>query len=184
MTGNPPEEGRRSAITRKSATTRSHPRMPPWERGYPIQPVNPDARFDDAPTMTIPVIRDYPRYREAEMEFADRQTTKSDEFDTDAHVQVGERKETNSRLLAATGSIAIATLTSRITGFAKQLMILMVLGPAIASSFTVASQIPNMIAELVLGAVLTAIVVPVLVRAERRTPITAKRSSDASSRRR
>ncbi|MFI5432905.1 lipid II flippase MurJ [Rhodococcus baikonurensis] len=167
MTGNPPEEGRRSAITRKSATTRSHPRMPPWERGYPIQPVNPDARFDDAPTMTIPVIRDYPRYREAEMEFADRQTTKSDEFDTDAHVQVGERKETNSRLLAATGSIAIATLTSRITGFAKQLMILMVLGPAIASSFTVASQIPNMIAELVLGAVLTAIVVPVLVRAER-----------------
>ncbi|MCW0192132.1 MAG: peptidoglycan biosynthesis protein MviN [Rhodococcus sp.] len=167
MTGNPPEEGRRSAITRKSATTRSHPRMPPWERGYPIQPVNPDARFDDAPTMTIPVIRDYPRYREAEMEFADRQATKSDEFDTDAHVQVGERKETNSRLLAATGSIAIATLTSRITGFAKQLMILMVLGPAIASSFTVASQIPNMIAELVLGAVLTAIVVPVLVRAER-----------------
>ena len=167
MTGNPPEEGRRSAITRKSATTRSHPRMPPWERGYPIQPVNPDARFDDAPTMTIPVIRDYPRYREAEMEFADRQTTTSDEFDTDAHVQVGERKETNSRLLAATGSIAIATLTSRITGFAKQLMILMVLGPAIASSFTVASQIPNMIAELVLGAVLTAIVVPVLVRAER-----------------
>ncbi len=102
------------------------------------------------------------------MEFADRATTTSDEFDTDAHVQVGERKETNSRLLAATGSIAIATLTSRITGFAKQLMILMVLGPAIASSFTVASQIPNMIAELVLGAVLTAIVVPpVLVRAER-----------------
>ena len=167
MTGNPPEEGRRSAITRKSATTRSHPRMPPWERGYPIQPVNPDARFDDAPTMTIPVIRDYPRYREAEMEFADRQATKSDEFDTDAHALVGDRKETNSRLLAATGSIAIATLTSRITGFAKQLMILMVLGPAIASSFTVASQIPNMIAELVLGAVLTAIVVPVLVRAER-----------------
>ncbi|MDI9909799.1 hypothetical protein, partial [Rhodococcus sp. IEGM 1406] len=68
-----------------------------------------------------------------------------------------------SRLLAATGSIANATLTSRITGFAKQLMMLMVLGPAIASSFPVASQIPNMIADLVLGAVLTAIVVPVLV---------------------
>ena len=41
---------------------------------------------------------------------------------------------------------------------------------AVASSFTVASQIPNMISELVLGAVLTAIVVPVLVRAEREDP--------------
>ena len=166
MTGNPPE-GKRSAITRRSTATASHPRMPPWERGYPIQPVNPDARFDDSPTMTIPVIRDYPRYREAEMELANRPVSESGDVDPDSHVLPGDRKESNSRLLAATGSIAIATLTSRITGFAKQLMILMVLGPAIASSFTVASQIPNMIAELVLGAVLTAIVVPVLVRAER-----------------
>ncbi|TSD50106.1 peptidoglycan biosynthesis protein MviN [Rhodococcus sp. KBS0724] len=166
MTGNPPE-GKRSAITRRNTATASHPRMPPWERGYPIQPVNPDARFDDSPTMTIPVIRDYPRYREAEMELAGRPVSEPGEIDPDSHVEAGDRKETNSRLLAATGSIAIATLTSRITGFAKQLMILMVLGPAIASSFTVASQIPNMIAELVLGAVLTAIVVPVLVRAER-----------------
>ncbi len=40
----------------------------------------------------------------------------------------------------------------------------------VASSFTVANQIPNMISELVLGAVLTSIVVPVLVRAEREDP--------------
>ncbi|WP_370654955.1 lipid II flippase MurJ [Prescottella sp. R16] len=73
-------------------------------------------------------------------------------------------------LLAATGSIAIATLISRITGFLKQLLLLTALGPAVASAFTVASQIPNMISELVLGAVLTAIVVPVLVRAEREDP--------------
>ncbi|MGW0180891.1 murein biosynthesis integral membrane protein MurJ [Nocardia sp. NPDC003345] len=71
-----------------------------------------------------------------------------------------------SKLLRDSGSIAIATLISRITGFGKQLMLLAVLGPAIASSFTSASLIPNMIAELVLGAVLTAIVVPTLVRAE------------------
>lgn len=70
------------------------------------------------------------------------------------------------RLLKDSGSIAIATLISRITGFGKQLLLLAVLGPAIASSFTSASLIPNMIAELVLGAVLTAIVVPTLVRAE------------------
>ncbi|MGX6509982.1 murein biosynthesis integral membrane protein MurJ [Rhodococcus sp. SJ-2] len=73
-------------------------------------------------------------------------------------------------LLAATGSIAIATLISRITGFLKQLLILTLLGAGVASSFTVAHQIPNMISELVLGAVLTSIVVPVLVRAEREDP--------------
>ncbi|QCQ94042.1 lipid II flippase MurJ [Rhodococcus sp. SGAir0479] len=73
-------------------------------------------------------------------------------------------------LLAATGSIAFATLISRMTGFLKQLLLLTALGPAVASAFTVASQIPNMISELVLGAVLTAIVVPVLVRAEREDP--------------
>jgi len=71
-----------------------------------------------------------------------------------------------ARLLRDSGSIAVATLVSRITGFAKVLMLAAVLGPEIASAFTSASLIPNMIAELVLGAVLTAIVVPTLVRAE------------------
>lgn len=79
-------------------------------------------------------------------------------------------KKQQKGLLAATGSIAIATLISRMTGFLKQLLLLTALGPAVASAFTVASQIPNMISELVLGAVLTAIVVPVLVRAEREDP--------------
>ncbi|MGU3436286.1 lipid II flippase MurJ [Actinomycetes bacterium M1A6_2h] len=78
-----------------------------------------------------------------------------------------QNTQSTSKLLAATGSIAIATLLSRITGFFKQAMFLTVLGPLVASSYTVASVIPNMISEFVLGAVLTAIVVPVLVRAER-----------------
>ena len=75
-------------------------------------------------------------------------------------------KPQEKSLLASTGSIAVATLVSRITGFMKQVVLLAVLGAAIGSSFTVASVLPNMISELVLGAVLTAIVVPVLVRAE------------------
>nr|WP_239003700.1 murein biosynthesis integral membrane protein MurJ [Nocardia panacis] len=75
-------------------------------------------------------------------------------------------KPSNSRLVRDSGSIAIATLTSRITGFIKSLLLLTVLGPAVASAFTSANLIPNMITELVLGAVLTAMVVPTLVRAE------------------
>lgn len=79
---------------------------------------------------------------------------------------VAQRESSNSRLVRDSGSIAIATLISRITGFGKQLLLVTVLGPAIASAFASASLMPNMIAELVLGAVLTAIVVPTLVRAE------------------
>ncbi|MFI9507516.1 murein biosynthesis integral membrane protein MurJ [Nocardia sp. NPDC052566] len=76
------------------------------------------------------------------------------------------KPSSNAQLLKDSGSIAVATLISRITGFGKQLLLLTVLGPAIASAFTSANLIPNMITELVLGAVLTAMVVPTLVRAE------------------
>lgn len=76
----------------------------------------------------------------------------------------------SGQLLSDSGSIAIATLVSRITGFAKQLLLVTVLGAAVTSSFTVASQIPTMVEQLVLGAVLTAFVVPTLVRAQREDP--------------
>ncbi|MFI7004096.1 lipid II flippase MurJ [Nocardia sp. NPDC050175] len=87
-----------------------------------------------------------------------------------AATKTAERPNSSARLLSDSGSMAVVTLLSRVTGFGKQLLLLTVLGPAIASAFTVASQIPNMIAELVLGAVLTAIVVPTLVRAEQEDP--------------
>ncbi|MGV9709849.1 murein biosynthesis integral membrane protein MurJ [Gordonia sp. NPDC003424] len=76
----------------------------------------------------------------------------------------------DSSVLRTSGSIAIATLTSRITGFIRTVLVLAMLGPAIASAFQAAYVLPNMIAEVVLGAVLTAIVIPVLVRAEAEDP--------------
>ncbi|MBO0852439.1 MAG: peptidoglycan biosynthesis protein MviN [Nocardia sp.] len=82
-------------------------------------------------------------------------------------VQDESEKSSSSRLISDSGSIAVATLISRITGFVKQLLLVTVLGPAIASAFTVAGTIPTMISELLLGAVLTAIVVPTLVRAQK-----------------
>lgn len=93
------------------------------------------------------------------------------EWETEPEESAEQPKQSAAaRLLRDSGSIAIATLVSRITGFAKVLMLAAVLGPQIASAFTSASLIPNMIAELVLGAVLTAIVVPTLVRAEQEDP--------------
>lgn len=69
-------------------------------------------------------------------------------------------------VLRTSGSIALATLVSRLTGFVRTVLVLALLGAAVASSFQAAYVLPNMVAEVVLGAVLTAIVIPVLVRAE------------------
>ncbi|GAC66792.1 murein biosynthesis integral membrane protein MurJ [Gordonia soli] len=79
-------------------------------------------------------------------------------------------RDSDSSILKTSGSIALATLTSRITGFVRTVLVLAMLGPAIASAFQAAYVLPNMIAEVVLGAVLTAIVIPVLVRAEAEDP--------------
>ncbi|MDL9936600.1 murein biosynthesis integral membrane protein MurJ [Gordonia sp. ABSL1-1] len=78
----------------------------------------------------------------------------------------GLARDSDASILRTSGSIALATLTSRITGFIRTVLVLAMLGPAISSAFQAAYVLPNMIAEVVLGAVLTAIVIPVLVRAE------------------
>ncbi|ORM34577.1 murein biosynthesis integral membrane protein MurJ [Williamsia sp. 1135] len=77
------------------------------------------------------------------------------------------KQPSDDSVLRTSGSIALATLISRITGFVRTVLVLALLGAAIASSFQAAYVLPNMVAEVVLGAVLTAIVIPVLVRAER-----------------
>ena len=66
--------------------------------------------------------------------------------------------------------MAFATLVSRLTGFARIVLIATILGAALSSAFSVAYQLPNLIAALVLEATFTAIFVPVLARAERDDP--------------
>lgn len=69
-------------------------------------------------------------------------------------------------LAGATGSMAVATLVSRITGFVRQLALAAVLGLLVVNdSYTVANTLPNMLYEILLGGVLTSVVVPLLVRA-------------------
>ncbi|RWA21239.1 hypothetical protein MBRU_14930 [Mycolicibacterium brumae DSM 44177] len=66
--------------------------------------------------------------------------------------------------------MAFATLISRITGFIRIVLLAAILGAALSSAFTVANQLPNLVAALVLEATFTAIVIPVLARAERDDP--------------
>src|SRR5690606_1099189 len=61
------------------------------------------------------------------------------------------RDSSDASVMRSTGSMAVANLASRITGFVRMILILTVLGPAVASAFNTANTLPNMITELVLG---------------------------------
>ncbi|MEH6250853.1 murein biosynthesis integral membrane protein MurJ [Corynebacterium pseudotuberculosis] len=92
---------------------------------------------------------------------------------TSASPAHGDSNTANTRdndVVRSTGSMAIATLFSRITGFLRTVLISTSLGGAIASAFNTANTLPNLITEIVLGAVLTSLVVPVLIRAEKEDP--------------
>ncbi|MDU0479514.1 murein biosynthesis integral membrane protein MurJ [Staphylococcus chromogenes] len=79
-------------------------------------------------------------------------------------------KQSDESVVRSTGSMAVATLISRITGFLRNAAIGATMGGAVASSFNAANTLPNLITEIVLGAVLTSLVVPVLIRAEKEDP--------------
>ncbi|MCB1287204.1 MAG: murein biosynthesis integral membrane protein MurJ [Mycobacterium sp.] len=74
---------------------------------------------------------------------------------------------TDAAVVSRSWGMALATLVSRITGFARIVLLAAILGAALSSAFSVANQLPNLIAALVLEATFTAIFVPVLARAER-----------------
>ncbi|ANI43004.1 murein biosynthesis integral membrane protein MurJ [Mycolicibacterium vaccae] len=76
----------------------------------------------------------------------------------------------DSAVVSRSWGMAVATLVSRLTGFARIVLLAAILGAALSSAFTVANQLPNLIAALVLEATFTAIFVPVLARAERDDP--------------
>ena len=76
----------------------------------------------------------------------------------------------DAAVVSRSWAIAFATLVSRLTGFGKIVLLAAILGAALASSYSVANQLPTLIAALVLEATFTAIFVPVLTRAEQSDP--------------
>ena len=173
MTGNVPYDGDlpRSRMPAAQVFRRTTPPRPaPWERqprpemrSYPAPPpLDGQPAADDSATQLIPRFRDedYPPAAPS----GNIPPPQTPPGGNESPQQPEPRPQKS--LLAASGSIAVATLVSRITGFAKQVAMTATLGAGLASAFTVSTILPNMISELVLGAVLGAIVVPVLVRAE------------------
>lgn len=93
-----------------------------------------------------------------------------------AYVRPGPRTRavraelSDAAVVSRSWGMAFATLVSRLTGFIRIVLLAAILGAALSSSFTVANQLPNLVAALVLEATFTAIFVPVLARAERDDP--------------
>lgn len=84
--------------------------------------------------------------------------------------RAGRAELSDAAVVSRSWGMAFATLISRITGFFRFVLLMALLGGPLTSSFSVANQLPNMVAALVLEATFTAIFVPVLARAERDDP--------------
>ena len=68
----------------------------------------------------------------------------------------------------ASGSMAIATVVSRASGLLSKLLLVTLVGTTVLNdSYQVATTLPTMINELLLGGVLTSVAIPLLVRAEK-----------------
>ena len=64
--------------------------------------------------------------------------------------------------------MAVANLVSRITGFLRQVVLVGVLGVGVLNdAYTVSNTLPNIVYELLFGGVLTSVMVPLLVRAQK-----------------
>ncbi len=74
---------------------------------------------------------------------------------------------TNRGLLAASRSMAVASLVSRVTGFLRSSMLVAAIGVGlVGDSYNLANNFPNMVYELLLGGVLSSVLVPLLVHAQ------------------
>jgi putative peptidoglycan lipid II flippase len=76
-----------------------------------------------------------------------------------------------SSLVRASAAMTVGTLGSRATGFLRTVALAAALGVTpLANAYNVGNTLPNVVYDLLLGGVLTAVVVPVLVQASRSDP--------------
>jgi putative peptidoglycan lipid II flippase len=75
----------------------------------------------------------------------------------------------NGGLLRAAGTMAVATLVSRVTGLLRTMVLVAAIGVGlVGDAYNIANTLPNIVYELLLGGVLTSVIVPLLVHAQER----------------
>ena len=85
----------------------------------------------------------------------------------DRQPAAGDAERSDRRLLAASGSMAVASLVSRVTGFIRSILLIAALGNgAVGTAYNSGNNLPNMIYELLLGGVLSSVFIPLLVQAQ------------------
>jgi putative peptidoglycan lipid II flippase len=86
---------------------------------------------------------------------------------TAAAAPVEDDERSTRGLMAVSGSMAVASLTSRITGFLRSAMLVAALGiGAVGNAYNAGNNLPNMIYELLLGGVLSSVLIPLLVHGQ------------------
>jgi putative peptidoglycan lipid II flippase len=90
--------------------------------------------------------------------------------ETDEDVERREGAPGASRgILRAAGTMAVATLVSRVTGLLRTIVLAAALGVTLVNdAYNTANTLPNIVYELLLGGVLTSVIVPLLVHAQER----------------
>jgi putative peptidoglycan lipid II flippase len=94
--------------------------------------------------------------------------------DDDADLREGEEVKDGGRsagrsVLRAAGTMAVATLISRVTGLVRTMVLAAALGVgAVNDAYNTMNTLPNIVYELLLGGVLTSVIVPLLVHAQER----------------
>ncbi|MGY1803240.1 murein biosynthesis integral membrane protein MurJ [Blastococcus sp. SYSU D00922] len=136
------------------------PPVTPRPAGRPLPPVPPLRNrwvpaADDNFTQVITVLPPVPRGPAAETE------------------EEADRREgapgAAGGILRAAGTMAVATLVSRITGLLRTMVLAAALGVGLVNdAYNTANTLPNIVYELLLGGVLTSVVVPLLVHAQER----------------
>ena len=74
-------------------------------------------------------------------------------------------------ILRAAGTMAVATLVSRVTGLLRTVVLAAALGVAlVGDAYNTTNTLPNIVYELLLGGVLSSVIVPLFVHAQERDP--------------
>jgi putative peptidoglycan lipid II flippase len=110
---------------------------------------------EDEFTQLIPVLPPVPR--------------PTDETDEEVEQREGTPGASGG-ILRAAGTMAVATLVSRLTGVLRTVVLLAALGgrTLVGDAYNTSNTLPNIVYELLLGGVLSSVVVPLLVRAQER----------------
>ena len=124
--------------------------MPPGDLTQPISIFQPQPRF-------------VPNPYEAEGTYLD---VAVEETSLDLLRPVRPERPAGTSLARTTGSMALGTLISRVTGFLRTFVFVLALGTtSLANAYNNANTIPNAVYDVMIGGVLTSVVVPLLVKA-------------------